>query len=277
MKTFAILIMLLVALVGGILFKMLTAPLEIGPSKMVGADRPNKPPSAVAEARTGAGSLDEFFASRSGRELVRHPSLINDGHFMADHPDVARYLGEYPQLRDELAHEAPSDFVPKSVASAASISTSTKTAVSPSVDKASVDAAPIPSAPREKESPSDIGSLSDFLHRYPEVAEDLRKDPSLANNYEYLEAHPTLVRYLGDHPEAEAQLRRVSRRHSDFEDSVTVTPSPERRPAADWIRSDDGYDSDYDRRIRTGHFEEYPPRAVGRAPMRMPDDSDDDD
>jgi hypothetical protein len=45
-----------------------------------------------------------------------------------------------------------------------------------------------------------VANVDQFLDGHPEIAEQLRKDPSLINNKEFLEAHPALQMYLKEHP-----------------------------------------------------------------------------
>jgi len=46
----------------------------------------------------------------------------------------------------------------------------------------------------------ELASMDRFLDSHPETAEQLRKDPSLINNQEFLENHPGLKNYLQQHP-----------------------------------------------------------------------------
>lgn len=47
-----------------------------------------------------------------------------------------------------------------------------------------------------------------FLDSHPELAEQIRRDPSLVNNEEFVENHGDLQRYLQQHPEVREQLRQ---------------------------------------------------------------------
>ena len=46
-----------------------------------------------------------------------------------------------------------------------------------------------------------------FLDRHREVGEQLRKDPSLANNPKFLKDHPALQTYLQDHPAVRSEIK----------------------------------------------------------------------
>src|SRR5256885_6363591 len=45
-----------------------------------------------------------------------------------------------------------------------------------------------------------IADMDRFLDSHPEVAEQLRKDPSLIRNEEFVENHPALQQYMHEHP-----------------------------------------------------------------------------
>src|ERR1700721_4877591 len=51
-----------------------------------------------------------------------------------------------------------------------------------------------------------LASFDSFLDSHPEVAEQVRKDPSLVNNEEFVEKHGELKQYLQQHPEIREEL-----------------------------------------------------------------------
>lgn len=53
-----------------------------------------------------------------------------------------------------------------------------------------------------------LSGLDQFLDNHPEVSNQLRKDPALINNEEFVENHPALKQYLQDHPEVRAELNQ---------------------------------------------------------------------
>src|SRR2546430_15771283 len=46
----------------------------------------------------------------------------------------------------------------------------------------------------------ELAEMDRFMDGHPEVAEQLRKDPSLINNQDFLEKHPALQEFLQNHP-----------------------------------------------------------------------------
>ena len=53
-----------------------------------------------------------------------------------------------------------------------------------------------------------LAAFDQFLDSHPELAEQVRKDPSLVNNEEFVENHSDLQRYLQDHPEVREGLNQ---------------------------------------------------------------------
>jgi len=53
----------------------------------------------------------------------------------------------------------------------------------------------------------ELAEMDRFLDGHPEVAEQLRKDPSLINNQEFVEKHPELREFLQNHPGVREEFR----------------------------------------------------------------------
>jgi hypothetical protein len=64
---------------------------------------------------------------------------------------------------------------------------------------------PIPS--NDNISRQDVADLDRFLDSHPEIAEQLRKDPSLVDNRKWVSGHPALQDYLKEHPEVAESFR----------------------------------------------------------------------
>src|SRR5580704_5949749 len=73
-----------------------------------------------------------------------------------------------------------------------------------------------------------------FMDSHREIAEQLRKDPSLVNNKEFVEKHPALQTYLQEHPGIRGELRE--------------SPSAFLRHDVRFDRQDNGRDNDTTRR-----------------------------
>jgi phage-related protein len=53
-----------------------------------------------------------------------------------------------------------------------------------------------------------LANFDQFLDNHPELAQQIRNNPSLVNNEEFVENHPDLQRYLQDHPELREDLQQ---------------------------------------------------------------------
>src|ERR1700732_5416702 len=53
----------------------------------------------------------------------------------------------------------------------------------------------------------ELASFDKFLDGHREIAEQVRKDPSLVNNKQFVQGHPALQTYLQQHPNVSAEIR----------------------------------------------------------------------
>src|SRR5260370_35845046 len=63
---------------------------------------------------------------------------------------------------------------------------------------------------RHRDSDTTRGQLAhfdQFMDSHREIAEQLRKDPSLVNNREFVEKHPALQTYLQEHPGIREEIK----------------------------------------------------------------------
>src|SRR5260370_37538809 len=70
----------------------------------------------------------------------------------------------------------------------------------------SVQAQTMPPGPDDNLSRWQLASFDSFLDSHPEVAEQVRQNPSLVNNEDFVEAHPALQQYLQQPPEIREQI-----------------------------------------------------------------------
>jgi phage-related protein len=118
-------------------------------------------------------NFDEFLDShREVAEQVRKdPSLLDNKQFLKDHPELQKYLWNHPGVREEVK-ENPTAFMH----------------AENRYDRQEE------AAFREK-----LASFDRFLDSHHEIAEQVRKNPSLLDDQQYLKDHPELQAYLQDH------------------------------------------------------------------------------
>ena len=130
--------------------------------------------------------FDQFLDSHreTAEQLRKDPSLVDNEEFVKSHPALQSYLREHPELRAQLKQD-PNAFMHREER----------------YDSREGD--------RDRGiNREELARFNQFLDSHRETAEQLRKDPSLVDNQEYVRNHPELQAYLQQHPELSAQLKQ---------------------------------------------------------------------
>src|ERR1700739_4779456 len=109
--------------------------------------------------------------------LRRDPSLVNESSYLQAHPDLQAFLQNHPAIGEQIK-ENPNYFMRQE------------------------------NRYEQREDARSLAQFDQFLDRHREVSEQLRRDPSLANNQQYLDSHPALQDFLRDHSEVRQDLSR---------------------------------------------------------------------
>ena len=138
--------------------------------------------------RAELASMDRFMDSHPeiAEQLRKDPSLVNNREFVENHPALQQFLAEHPGVREEYK-ENPNAFMHQEER----------------FDRR--EDAPMTRRDREVTS-AQLSSFNEFMGSHDKIADELSKNPSLANNQEYLENHPALRNYLKAHPEVHEEL-----------------------------------------------------------------------
>lgn len=159
-----------------------------GAQSASGANPPNTNGSTQDRdiTRRELANFDEFLDShREIAEQVRKdPSLLDNQQYLKDHPDLQRYLWNHPGVREEVK-ENPTAFMHQ------------ENRYDRQEDAAAREAT------REK-----LQSFDQFLDKHREIAEQVRRNPSLLDNQQFLKDHPELQTYLQDHTGVRNALRQ---------------------------------------------------------------------
>jgi hypothetical protein len=142
--------------------------------------------------RRDLAQFDRFLDSHReiADQLRRTPSLIDDPQFLESHPELSAYLQEHPGVKQEIS-EQPGTFMRLEDLYARDKNLRDRDA---SLDR---------DADRR-----DVASFDRFLDDHREIAEQVRKDPSLLDNRTFVDDHPALQTYLQDNPGVRDQLSR---------------------------------------------------------------------
>ncbi len=162
--------------------------------------RPAKAQSMPTQTTTTAGSaqddettraelarFDQFLDSHReiSEQLRKDPSLVNKERFVKDHPALQTYLSEHPGIREEI-NENPNAFMQQAYR------------FDRREDRSGIDV----------DNRTELQRFNEFLGSHREIAEQVRKNPSLMNHEGFVENHPALLTYLQEHPEARQEIRQ---------------------------------------------------------------------
>jgi phage-related protein len=136
--------------------------------------------------RTELANMDRFLDSHReiSEQLRKDPSLIDNRQWVANHPQLQEFLQTHPGVREEFK-ENPNAFMRQEER----------------FDRRE-DARDDHDTTRRQ-----LASMDRFLDNHKEVAEQLRKDPSLIDNHQWVENHPALEQYLRTHPEVREEFK----------------------------------------------------------------------
>ena len=117
----------------------------------------------------------------TAEQLRRDPSLADNGQFVNSHPALMAFLKDHPGVREQLQQD-PNGFLR---------------------EEDRLDRRDDRGGDMHRD---ELAHFDQFLDSHRETAEQLRKNPSLADNQEFLRTHPALQSYLQDHPGIREQL-----------------------------------------------------------------------
>ncbi|HEV7967081.1 MAG TPA: hypothetical protein VGP19_05900 [Candidatus Acidoferrales bacterium] len=116
-------------------------------------------------------------------QLRKDPSLVNNKDFVKNHPALQTYLQDHPGIREEIK-ENPNAFLRQE----------------DRIDRHE-------EARDNDTSRRNLARFDQFLDGHREIAEQLRKDPSLVNNREFVKSHPALQTYLQENPGVREEIK----------------------------------------------------------------------
>jgi hypothetical protein len=145
--------------------------------------------------------FDQFLDSHReiADQLRKTPSLIDDPQFLQGHPELSAYLQEHPSVKQEISAR-PDTFMKLEDLYARDANLRDRDA-GQDRDAGRRDAA-------NHGDRRDMANFDRFLDDHREIAEQVRKDPSLLDNRNFVQNHPALQTYFQDNPGVRDQLRQ---------------------------------------------------------------------
>lgn len=138
-------------------------------------------------------ALDQFLDQHPelSEQIRGNPSLVNNEEFVENHPDLQRYLQQHPEVREDL-NQNPNAVMHQEQR----------------FDRRENKEGDWDRDRRDGDrTRGELSTMDSFLETHPEIAEQLRKNPSLAGNKEFVESHPALQQFLAQHPGVRDELR----------------------------------------------------------------------
>jgi uncharacterized protein YlxP (DUF503 family) len=132
-------------------------------------------------------NMDRFLDSHPeiAEQLRKDPSLVDNKKFVQNHTALQQFLTEHPGVREEYK-ENPNAFMR---------------------DEERFDRHENSYGHRDRDVTSaELSSFNEFMEGHSNIASELSKNPSLANNHEYIENHAELQDYLKAHPQVHEEL-----------------------------------------------------------------------
>jgi phage-related protein len=142
--------------------------------------------------RAELANTDRFLDSHPeiAEQLQKDPSLIKNKQFVENHPALEEFLKTHPGAREEFT-ENPNAFMRG------------ERRFDRHEDERDRDRR---TGDRDT-TRAELANTDRFLDTHPEIAEQLKKDPSLIKNKEFVEKHPSLQEFLQTHPEVREEAR----------------------------------------------------------------------
>jgi hypothetical protein len=143
-------------------------------------------------------SFDRFMDGHPeiSEQLRRDPSLVKNQEFVQGHPALQEYLQQHPGVQQEIS-ENPDRFMRQ------------EQRFDRTEDRRDLGRTTTTNSDDRRDNDSRVGELANFdrfMDSHPEISEQLRKDPSLVKNEEFVRNHPALQEYLQQHPEVHEQI-----------------------------------------------------------------------
>ena len=175
-------------------------------------------------------TMDQFLDKypRIDQDLRRNPSLLTNADYLKAHPELQAFLNQHPNVREEAA-ENPRYFMQR---------------------ENRFDAQEPGRNPNPDLTRGQLATMDQFLDKYPRIDQDLRRNPSLVNNGEYLESHPELQAFLSQHPNLKEEIAENPRYFMQRENRFDAQEPPRDRDRDRDARAANGdrdRDRDFDR------------------------------
>jgi hypothetical protein len=114
-------------------------------------------------------------------QLKKDPSLMDNREFVDSRPEFQQFLQTHPEIRAEI-NQNPNEFMRREDRYEQQLGDRNVTR-------------------------GELATMDRFLDSHPEIAEQLRKDPTLIDKGQFVDSHPELKEFMAQHPELADQFK----------------------------------------------------------------------
>jgi hypothetical protein len=168
--------------------------LALGMAGFLCLSAPARAQNVPVQDRPGDVNRDELAAFHQfldthpeiGEQVRKNPSLLDDRNFVSNHPALDTFLRDHPGINDRVRNDAVG-FMREE-------------------DRFGRDdrGQDYRADNRQRD---ELAAFHDFLDNHRDLADRVRRDPSLLNNQQFLQDHQDLRAFLQDHPGVNDQVR----------------------------------------------------------------------
>jgi hypothetical protein len=182
-------------------------------------DRPTVPGDDIT--RRDLAQFDQFLDGHReiANQLRKTPSLIDDPQYLQSHPELNAYLQDHASVKQEISQQ-PNTFMRLEDLYARDHNMRDRDAAWQDRDAGRGD------MNRDRDGDRrDVANFDRFLDDHREIAQQVRKDPSLLDNQKFVHDHPALETYLQSNPGVRDQLRQNPNAFMQQEDAFNRDPN----------------------------------------------------
>src|SRR5712672_358340 len=156
-------------------------------------------------------TVDDFLDRHQdiAKSLQKKPELINDQSYLKRHKDLSEFLSEHPAVRQEVRAN-PSSFMRRENQFEARNMDRNRF----DTDRSDRDRGAVRERDRNTRdvdndlSKKELQDMDHFLDKHKKIEKDLHKNPTLANDHDYLKHHKPLESFLSKNPRVGDELRQ---------------------------------------------------------------------
>jgi hypothetical protein len=192
--------------------------------------------------RSELAQLSRFLDSHReiAEQIHSNPTLAVNYQFLQNHPELRTYLDQHPTVRQALNNN-PTTFVQEEEAFSRNFNANAgqprPVGPPPGVNPGGPNRPePNPDARRRQ-----LADFNAFLDNHREIAEQVRRNPSLCNDRQFVQNHPALADFYRNNPGVRADLRQDANGFMREEDRINMAENRDRDAAHDRMADFGGF------------------------------------